>query len=91
MSVEKIKIEKEVNKKLSRRASARKFFNDLDKSFTDIVFDFEKVEFISRFAQKYIYQKHNIGVNLTEKNMNNFVENMLNIVERDYTETFGEL
>jgi len=90
MLVEKIKIEKEVNKKLSRKASARKFFNDLDKSFTNIVIDFEKVEFISRsFAQEYIYQKHNISINLTEKNMNNFVENMLNIVEKDYTETFG--
>ena len=57
MFVEKIKIEKEVNKKLSRRTSARKFFNDLDKSLTDIVIDFEKVEFISRlFVQEYIYQ-----------------------------------
>jgi len=89
MLVEKIKMEKEINKKLSRRASARKFFDNLDKSFTELVIDFDNVEFISRsFAQEYIYQKHNKGINLIEKNMTDFVENMLEIVEKDYTETF---
>ena len=90
MLVEKIKMEKEINKKLSRRASARKFFNNLDKSFTEVVIDFENVEFISRaFAQEYIFQKHNKGINLIEKNKTDFVENMLDIVEKDYIETFG--
>ena len=89
MLVEVIKIEKEIYKKLSMRSSARKFFNDLDKSFPEIVIDFDNVEFISRsFAQEYVYQKHNMDINLTEKNMTNFVENMINIVEKDYAETF---
>jgi len=90
MLVEVIKIEKEIYKKLSMRASAREFFNDLDKSFTDVVIDFDNVEFISRsFAQEYVYQKHNMDINLTERNMTDFVESMINIVEKDYVETFG--
>ncbi len=89
MTSDKVKIEQELNKKLSRRSTARSFFKNLDISFPKIIIDFTNVEFISRsFAQEYIYQKNNIDTEIIETNMVNFVENMMNVVEEDYAETF---
>lgn len=89
MLYDEVKIEQMINKKLSRRLSAKSFFENLDTNFSKIIIDFTDVEFISRtFAQEYIYQKNNIDIEIIEINVIQNVENMINVVKEDYNKTF---
>ena len=84
---------KEVNlkdtfaKKLGMRTTAKRLFDDIQNESV-VVLNFKDVEFMSRsFAQEYIYQKYNSNVEITEENMNDFVKELLDVVEEDYKET----
>ena len=84
---------KEVNlkntfaKKLGMRTTAKKLFDDI-KSEKEVLLNFQDIEFMSRsFAQEYVFQKHNSSVEITEKNMNDFVKGLLDVVEEDYNAT----
>lgn len=39
------------------------------------------------FAQEYVYQKHNSKIHITESNMFDFINNLLEVVEEDYKES----
>ena len=39
------------------------------------------------FAQEYVFQKHNSNIEIKEENMNDFVKELLEVVEEDYVET----
>ncbi len=84
---------KEVNlrdtfaKKLGMRTTAKKLFDDI-QSEKKVVLNFQDVEFMSRsFAQEYIFQKYNSDIEIIEKNMNDSVKGLLDVVEEDYNET----
>ena len=83
--VKEVNIEKEIHKNLGMRSTAEIFFNNLDSNFSKIIIDFKDVEFVSRsFAQEYVYQKKQRNSEIIEKNMSEFVKNMLDIVTKDY-------
>ncbi len=89
LDVAEVKIEKEIHKKLGMRSSAETFFNNLDSNASKIIIDFDNVEFMSRsFAQEYVYQKNIRKTKIVEKNMSGFVENMLNIVDKNHKGIF---
>ena len=53
-----------------------------------VILNFQDVEFMSRlFAQEYVFQKPNSNIEIKEENMNDFVKELLEVVEEDYVET----
>ena len=82
-----VNLEQTFAKKLGMRTTAKKLFQDLEKE-NEAILNFEDVEFMSRsFAQEYVHQKHISKVHITEKNMSNFIKDLLKVVEEDYMET----
>jgi hypothetical protein len=79
-------MEKEINRKLIFRESAKNLFQKIIKTnYNKVNLDFKNVDFMSRsFAQEYIYQRGNKNLEITEKNLSPFVEGLLNVVEHDY-------
>lgn len=85
--MKEVNLENTFAKKLGMRTTAKRLFDDI-KNEKKVVLNFQDVEFMSRsFAQEYIFQKHNSNVEITEKNMNDFVKGLLDVVEEDYKET----
>ncbi|MDR3291502.1 MAG: DUF4325 domain-containing protein [Methanobrevibacter sp.] len=86
MTIQHIKLEKEISRKLIIRQSARSLFEKIrNENLNNVILDFTGVDFISRsFAQEYIYQRGDKNFEVIEENMIPFIENMLNVVEKDY-------
>ena len=74
-------------RKLGLRTTAKRLFDELENE-KEVILNFKDVEFMSRsFAQEYVFQKHNSDVKIKEENMNDFIKELLNVVEQDYKET----
>lgn len=77
-------LEKEYNKKLGMGPTAKKIFQRINEE-SEVILNFENIEFMSRsFAQEYVFQKHNSKCNVTEINMSDSIEKLLEIVEEDF-------
>lgn len=88
--INEIDLEKVFTKKLGMRSSAKKLFTDLDNSSSEVVLNFQNIEFMSRsFAQEYLYQKKNSRLTIVETNMSDFIKGMFGVVEKDFEETLG--
>lgn len=62
-------------------------FNEFDDS-EEVILDFTNVEFISRsFAQEYVFLRHHSKTHIIEKNMNDFIKGLMEVVEEDFKET----
>ena len=85
--VREVKLEREVYKKLGMRSSAEELFSKFSDDDSNIIMDFDNVEFMSRsFAQEYVYQKHKTKANIEERNMSGSVKDMYNIVSKDFND-----
>lgn len=87
MSKTEIILEKEYPKKLGMAPTAKKLFQEINNE-SDVVLNFENIEFMSRsFAQEYVFQKHNSNSNITEINMSDSIQQLLEIVKEDFEKT----
>lgn len=81
-----IKIEEVIHKNLGMNSSAKKLFRKLnDYSANNITIDFSNVVFMSRsFTQEYLFQKLNSNKNISEQNVPENVQKMLDVVKKDF-------
>lgn len=87
MNKTEIILEKKYPKKLGMGPTAKKLFQEINKS-SETVLNFENIEFMSRsFAQEYVFQKHNTTCKITEINMSPSIKQLLEIVEEDFENT----
>lgn len=85
--MKEVNLENTFAKKLGMRTTAKRLFDDI-KNEKKVILNFKDVEFMSRsFAQEYVFQKHNSNIEIEEENMNDFVKELLEVVEEDYAET----
>lgn len=76
-----IKLADEIYSDLIIRQAAEDLFNNLDNSYSKIVMDFDKIEFMSQsFAQEYVYRKENTDIEIIEINMSEHVKKMFEII-----------
>lgn len=79
-----ILLEKEYNKKLGMGPTAKKIFKRINEE-SEVILNFENIEFMSRsFAQEYVSQKHYSKCNITEINMSDSIQKLLEIVDEDF-------
>ncbi|MDR3222424.1 MAG: hypothetical protein LBT66_01625 [Methanobrevibacter sp.] len=85
-----IKLEKIVNHTiLGMRYIAENLFNDVinKNASMNILIDFQNITFMSRsFAQEYVYQKRNTNAEIVEKNMDDNVRKMFDVVIKSLKE-----
>ena len=85
--VKEIYLEKKFNKRLGLSNLASRLFDEI-KDEKEVIFNFENVEFVSSsFAQEYVYQRYHSNVKVTETNMCEFVENVINGLDKLFRET----
>ncbi|MBQ6099125.1 MAG: hypothetical protein IJL02_04605 [Methanobrevibacter sp.] len=81
MVKQEIILKDEFGKNLGLRHQLEEFFNNIDENITEIVMNFEGVEFMGRsFAQEYINQKHNASFKISEKNVPEDVQKLFDII-----------
>ena len=84
MTKKEIILEEKCPKKLGMGPTAKKLFQEINKE-TDVILNFENIEFMSRsFAQEYVFQKYNSKTEITETNMRESIEKLLDIVAEDF-------
>lgn len=82
----KIKLSDKYRKKLGIGHTAKKIFEEANKH-DKVILDFENIEFMSRsFAQEYVYQKNTSKSEITEINMVESIEKLLQLADREYDE-----
>ena len=87
MNKTEIILENKYPKKLGMGPTAKKLFQEINKS-SEVILNFENIEFMSRsFAQEYVFQKHNTKCKITEINMSQSIVQLLEIVEEDFKNT----
>ena len=85
--MKEVNLENTFAKKLGMRTTAKRLFDEI-RGEKKVILNFQDVEFMSRsFAQEYVFQKHNSNIEIKEENMNDFVKELLEVVEEDYMET----
>ncbi|WP_296809192.1 STAS-like domain-containing protein [uncultured Methanobrevibacter sp.] len=85
--MKEVNLENTFAKKLGMRTTAKRLFDEI-RDEKKVILNFQDVEFMSRsFAQEYVFQKHNSNIQIKEENMNDFVKELLEVVEEDYMET----
>ena len=88
MTVIELDLEERFSKKIGMGSIAKILFSEL-KDYDEAILDFKNIQFISRsFAQEYVYHKNNSKVHIIEKNMFDFIKGLLEVVEKDYENTF---
>lgn len=66
------------------RSKAETVFDEVPSGATEIIVDFDNVEFIGRsFTQEYRRRKEKINIPVTEINMNDIVSEMIKVVFKD--------
>ena len=84
MTKKEIILEYKCPKKLGMGPTAKRLFQEINKE-SDVILNFKNIEFMSRsFAQEYVFQKHNSKTNITEMNMSESIEKLLDIVTDDF-------
>lgn len=87
MVIKVIDIGKDFSNKIAMDSTAILLFQEFNCE-EEVVLDFRNVDFISRsFAQEYVYQRYHSNVNIIEKNMNEFIKGLMEVVERDFEKT----
>ena len=87
MVIKEIDIGKDFSKKNAMDSTAILLFQEFEDE-NEVVLDFKNVEFVSRsFAQEYVYQRYHSKANIIEKNMNDFIKGLLEVVEEDFEKT----
>lgn len=81
MSEIEIMLEKEIGADLGSRQAIENVFRNIPESTEKVIMNFQNIEFIGRsVAQEYLNQKHNVSFEVCEKNMNNDVDKLFNII-----------
>ena len=81
MVKKEIILKNEFGTNLGLRIKLEEFFKDIDENTTELIIDFEGIEFMGRsFAQEYLNQKHFASFEVIEKNVPEDVQKMLNII-----------
>ena len=87
MNIVEIDLGEKYSKKIAMDSTAILLFQELE-SADKVILDFKNVLFISRsFAQEYVYQRQISKVEITEVNMSDFIEGLLDVVEYDLKKT----
>ena len=85
--MKEVYLENTFAKKLGIKKKKKRLFDEI-RGEKKVILNFQDVEFMSRsFAQEYVFQKHNSNIEIKEENMNDFVKELLEVVEEDYVET----
>lgn len=76
-----ILLAKEINPDLGSRNKIEKLFKNIDESISELIMNFEGVEFMGRsFAQEYLNQKNKASVKITEINVPKDVKKLFDII-----------
>ena len=82
-----LKLSEKCPKKLGTAPTAKKLFDMINKE-SDVILDFENIEFMSRsFAQEYVFQKHYSKSEISEINMDNSIKQLLEVVRDDFEQS----
>lgn len=87
MNTYKITLKEMFAKKLGIDYGAKKLFQEANQ-YKDVTLDFDGIEFMSRsFGQEYVVQRHYSKANITEINMCESIERLLEVVQKDFEQT----
>lgn len=79
-----IKLSERYDNKLGIGPTAKKIFNETTE-YDEVILNFENIEFMSRsFAQEYVFQKNNSKSKISEININENIEKLLELVSEEY-------
>ena len=87
MDIKEIDIGEKYSKKIAMDSTATVLFKEFE-NYDEVILDFANVEFVSRsFAQEYIFLRYHSKTHIIEKNMNDFIKGLMEVVEEDFKET----
>ncbi|MBQ9160551.1 MAG: hypothetical protein IJ672_08535 [Methanobrevibacter sp.] len=81
MTIKEIVLKEELGENMALRQELEEMFNNIDDNTTEVIMNFEGVEFMGRsIAQEYLNQKHFASFKVTEKNVPEDVQKMFDII-----------
>lgn len=81
MTKTEIFLKEELGENLGPRHQMEELFNNIDKNTTEVIMNFEGVEFMGRsIAQEYLNRKNTANFKVIEKNVPKDVEKMLDMI-----------
>lgn len=81
MTTTTIILKNELGPDLGPRFNMEELFNNIPKNTSEVIMDFEGVEFVGRsIAQEYINQKHFASFNVIEKNVPEDAKKLFEII-----------